>query len=194
MAISRWVLDHWDARDGAQDGVIEDPRQVVIDYAAVQVAAGLTGKQLDTLRALYRGPVNAAVPTADDELYVALGGGRRRRGPPGAFERRRDRQLSIHPRLVPTGNCMRSRLLHVEFDCISRLRVHSNRSTGDTPTNMLPSTFAFCSDPEELARAVTYGQAAAKHAMEVFAYGEAVRLLERALQVQDVLDPKNVRR
>ena len=72
VAISRWVLDHWDARDGAQDGVIEDPRQVVIDYAAVQVAAGLTGKQLDTLRALYRGPVNAAVPTADDELYVAL--------------------------------------------------------------------------------------------------------------------------
>ena len=59
---------------------------------------------------------------------------------------------------------------------------------------MLPSTFAFCSDPEELARAVTYGQAAAEHAMEVFAYGEAVRLLERALQVQDVLDPKNVRR
>jgi feruloyl esterase len=59
-AINRWVLDTWDVRDGAQDGVIEDPRQVVVDYAAVQLAARLSDRQVETLRALYGGPVNAA--------------------------------------------------------------------------------------------------------------------------------------
>src|SRR5262249_22254030 len=59
-AINTWVLDNWDVSDGARDGVIEDPRRVVVDYAAVQAAAGLTDKQVATLRALYQGPVNAA--------------------------------------------------------------------------------------------------------------------------------------
>jgi feruloyl esterase len=54
------VLDNFDARDGATDGVIEDPRQVLLDYPAVQVAAGLTDRQVETLRALYAGPVNGA--------------------------------------------------------------------------------------------------------------------------------------
>jgi len=58
----------------------------------------------------------------------------------------------------------------------------------------LAEHFAFCSEPEDLAKAVSYGQAAARHAMDVFAYGEAARLLKRALQVQDVLDPEDIRR
>jgi feruloyl esterase len=58
-AINRWVLDNWDARDGAPDGVIEDPRRVVMDFPAVQTTAGLTDRQIETLRALYGGPVNA---------------------------------------------------------------------------------------------------------------------------------------
>jgi tannase/feruloyl esterase len=58
-AINRWVLDTFD--DGAApDGLIDDPRQVVIDYAAVTAAAGLTDQQVETLRALYSGPVNPA--------------------------------------------------------------------------------------------------------------------------------------
>jgi feruloyl esterase len=56
-AVNRWVLDNWDASDGAPDGVIEDPRRVVIDYAAVQAAAALSDRQIQTLRALYDGPV-----------------------------------------------------------------------------------------------------------------------------------------
>jgi feruloyl esterase len=59
-AIHRWVLDTWDAQDGAADGVIEDPRQVSIDYAALQAAVGLTDRQVEALRALYGGPRNAA--------------------------------------------------------------------------------------------------------------------------------------
>ena len=34
-----------------------------------------------------------------------------------------------------------------------------------------------------------YGELAAQRAMTVFAYGEAVRHLEQALEVQEVLDP-----
>ena len=59
-AINRWVLDNFDASDGAADGVIEDPRRVVMDFRAVQAEAGLTDRQVETLRALYGGPVNAA--------------------------------------------------------------------------------------------------------------------------------------
>jgi feruloyl esterase len=57
-AINRWVLDTFDD-DGARDGLIDDPRQVIIDYAAVKAAAGLTDQQVATLRALYSGPVNS---------------------------------------------------------------------------------------------------------------------------------------
>ena len=42
---------------------------------------------------------------------------------------------------------------------------------------------------EDLTKAVAYGEMAARNAQSVFAYGEAVRLLEQALRVQDVLDP-----
>lgn len=60
VAIHRWVLDNFDANDGAADGVLEDPRRAAMDYDAVQAAAGLTDRQVETLRALYEGPVNAA--------------------------------------------------------------------------------------------------------------------------------------
>ena len=59
-AINRYILDHWDARDGAEDGLIEDPRRVVVDFEGVRAAAGLTEAQVDALKALYAGPANAA--------------------------------------------------------------------------------------------------------------------------------------
>ena len=42
---------------------------------------------------------------------------------------------------------------------------------------------------EDLSKAVAYGEMAARQAQSVYAYGEAARLLEQALQVQEVLDP-----
>ena len=53
----------------------------------------------------------------------------------------------------------------------------------------LAEHFAFYSDPEGLAMAVDYSEVAARRAMSVFDYGEASRLLERAIGVQEVLDP-----
>jgi len=53
----------------------------------------------------------------------------------------------------------------------------------------LAEHFAQSSDPAELAKAVAYGTRAARRALAVYAYGEAVRLFEQALAVQEVLDP-----
>ncbi len=53
----------------------------------------------------------------------------------------------------------------------------------------LAEHFAQSTDPADLAKAVEYGQLAARRAMSVYAYGEAVRLLEGALVVQEVLEP-----
>ncbi|MGA8849590.1 MAG: protein kinase [Dehalococcoidia bacterium] len=49
--------------------------------------------------------------------------------------------------------------------------------------------FSHSSYRPDLKKAVSYGQMAAKRAMNVYAYGEAVRLLDQALKVQGVLNP-----
>ena len=49
--------------------------------------------------------------------------------------------------------------------------------------------FGQSTEAEDLTKAIEYGEMAAERAMSVFAYGEAVRLLEQALEVQEVLDP-----
>ena len=67
-AINRAILDAWDARDGVADGVLDDPREVVVDYATVQAAAGLSDSQVNALRALYEGPVNSA----GEQVYPGL--------------------------------------------------------------------------------------------------------------------------
>jgi DNA-binding CsgD family transcriptional regulator len=51
--------------------------------------------------------------------------------------------------------------------------------------------FSFYSDTPNLAKAVRYGELAAKRAMDVFAYGDAARQLERALVVLDLADPED---
>jgi predicted ATPase len=55
----------------------------------------------------------------------------------------------------------------------------------------LAEHYSFSSDAGDLSKAVDYAMLAAKHATEVFAYGEAARQLERALAVQDLVDPED---
>ena len=55
----------------------------------------------------------------------------------------------------------------------------------------LADHFSHSSDPEDLKKAVGYSERAAERATSVFDFGEAVRLLEKALQVQEVLDPED---
>ena len=53
----------------------------------------------------------------------------------------------------------------------------------------LAEHFSYSSDSEDLSKAVQYSELAARRAMAVYAYGEAARLLDQAIQVQEVLDP-----
>lgn len=55
----------------------------------------------------------------------------------------------------------------------------------------LAEHFSHSSDSADLKKAVQYGEMAAKRATNVYAYGEAVRLLEQALKVQEILDPED---
>jgi tetratricopeptide (TPR) repeat protein len=55
----------------------------------------------------------------------------------------------------------------------------------------LAEHYAFSSDILDLAKAVRYGELAAKLATDVFAYGEAARQLERALVVHELVDPED---
>jgi serine/threonine protein kinase/tetratricopeptide (TPR) repeat protein len=54
----------------------------------------------------------------------------------------------------------------------------------------LAEHFSQSTDPIDLEKAVKYGEMAAKRAAEVYAYGEAVRLLDQAIKVQEILDPE----
>jgi DNA-binding CsgD family transcriptional regulator len=55
----------------------------------------------------------------------------------------------------------------------------------------LAEHYSFYSDTPNLAKAVHFGELAARRANEVFAYGEAARQLDRALVVQDLVDPND---
>ncbi|MFB3093522.1 MAG: hypothetical protein ACE1ZN_03855, partial [Dehalococcoidia bacterium] len=88
--------------------------------------------------------------------------------------------------------------LYEEMIAPRRIRLHQQvaRALEDTygtrleeHSAELAEHCAHSSDPADLAKAVAYGEVAARRAMEVFAYGEAARLLQQALQVQEVLDP-----
>jgi eukaryotic-like serine/threonine-protein kinase len=55
----------------------------------------------------------------------------------------------------------------------------------------LAEHFSYSTDPADLAKAVEYAERAAARASAVYDYGEAVRLLDKALGVQEVLDPED---
>jgi DNA-binding CsgD family transcriptional regulator/tetratricopeptide (TPR) repeat protein len=61
----------------------------------------------------------------------------------------------------------------------------------DEHADELAEHFSFYSDAPNLVKAVEYGEVAARQATEVFSYGEAARQLDRALLVQDLVDPND---
>ncbi|MBN2075553.1 MAG: protein kinase [Dehalococcoidales bacterium] len=53
----------------------------------------------------------------------------------------------------------------------------------------LAEHFSYSTEPADLTKAVSYGEMAAQRATDVYEFGEAVRLLQQAIKVQEVLDP-----
>jgi predicted ATPase len=66
--------------------------------------------------------------------------------------------------------------------------VYSDRL--DEHAGELAAHYAHSSDAADLARAISYDQLAAEEAMRVYAYGEAARHLDRALQIESVLEAR----
>jgi tetratricopeptide (TPR) repeat protein len=67
--------------------------------------------------------------------------------------------------------------------------LHSKRL--DEHAAELAEHFSHSTNLPDLNKAIEYGQMAAQRATNVYAYGEAVRLLEQAVKIQDVLDPED---
>jgi tetratricopeptide (TPR) repeat protein len=55
----------------------------------------------------------------------------------------------------------------------------------------LAEHYSHSTSSADLAKAVGYGEMGARRAIEVFAYGEAVRLLDQAIRMQEILDPED---
>ncbi|UCD09088.1 MAG: hypothetical protein JSU79_00110, partial [Dehalococcoidales bacterium] len=65
----------------------------------------------------------------------------------------------------------------------SRLQEHASE---------LAEHFSYSTEPADLTKAVSYGEMAAQRATNVYEFGEAVRLLQQALKVQEVLNPDDI--
>jgi predicted ATPase len=88
--------------------------------------------------------------------------------------------------------------LYEEIFTPRRLRLHQEVARAlerqyaarlDEHAAELAEHFSQSSDPADLAKAVRYGELAARRAVAVYAYGEAVHHLEQGLLGQEVLDP-----
>jgi hypothetical protein len=73
---------------------------------------------------------------------------------------------------------------------VARALEEVHRARLDEHAAELAEHYAFSADTLDLAKAVQYGEVAARRATQVFAYGEAARHLERALLVQELSDPE----
>jgi hypothetical protein len=88
--------------------------------------------------------------------------------------------------------------LYEEMSAPRRLRLHQDVARAlesqyatrlEEHAAELAEHYAQSTDAGDLHKAVQYGELGARRAVAVYAYGEAVRLLEHAIEVQLVLDP-----
>ncbi len=117
----------------------------------------------------------------------------------------------IEERRSPGGGGLAFRFMHAFFrqtlyeEIFAARRIRWHQQVGralervygrrvDEHAAELAEHFANSSDPDDLGKAVRYGELAARRAMGVYAYGEAARHLERALEAQEVLDPDDADR
>ena len=88
-------------------------------------------------------------------------------------------------------------ILYEEMIAPERIRLHQRIATSLEALHInrleehaveLADHFSYSSDADNLSKAVNYGEMAAIRALSVFDSGEAVRLLEQTLRIQDILD------
>jgi eukaryotic-like serine/threonine-protein kinase len=101
------------------------------------------------------------------------------------------------------AHAMFRQTLYEELSAARRIRLHQEVGRAiedvharrlDDHTAELAEHFSHSSDAADLAKAVQYGERGAQRAIGAHAYGEAIRMLDRAIEVQEVLDPDDKRR
>jgi eukaryotic-like serine/threonine-protein kinase len=150
----------------------------------VLAVAGVIGREfgLETLHAVVELDEEQVVSSLEEALHI------------GVLEEQ-SRPGSIRYRFA---HAFFRQTLYEELIAPRRLRLHQQVAAAlerqyagrlEEHAAELAEHFAQSTDRDDLAKAVQYGELAAERAMSVYAYGEAVRHLEQALAVQDVLDP-----
>jgi tetratricopeptide (TPR) repeat protein len=128
---------------------------------------------------------------SDDELFGALEEARKA----AVIEERTGTGAKVSYRFA---HAFFRQTLYEETIAPRRIRLHQQvaraleevyRNRLDVHAAELAEHFSYSSDRVDLEKAVSYGEMAARRATDVYSYGEAVRLLEQALKVQDVLNP-----
>jgi serine/threonine protein kinase len=128
---------------------------------------------------------------SEDELYDALGEAKG----VGVVEERSAVGTGVTYRFA---HAFFRQTLYEETIAPRRIRLHQEVARAleavygrrlEEHASELAEHFSYSSGGDDLAKAVQYGEMAAKRALGVFAYGEAAGHLERCLQVQEVLDP-----
>jgi tetratricopeptide (TPR) repeat protein len=129
---------------------------------------------------------------SDDELFGALEEARKA----AVIEERTGAGAKVHYRFA---HAFFRQTLYEEIIAPRRIRLHQQvaRALEEVYNNRLEEHaaelaehFSYSSERADLEKAVSYGEMAARRATDVYSYGEAVRLLEQALKVQEVLDPE----
>jgi DNA-binding CsgD family transcriptional regulator/tetratricopeptide (TPR) repeat protein len=139
--------------------------------------------QLDVLSLVFAGP--------EEELEAAL----EEASAAGIIEEHSAVGASIMYRF---GHAFFRQTLYDEIVAPRRIRLHQQVARAlkevyarrlEEHAAELAEHYAFSSETSDLSKAVDYAMLAAARAAEVFAYGEAARQLERALALQDLVDP-----
>jgi DNA-binding CsgD family transcriptional regulator len=153
----------------------------------VLAAAAVVGREfrLDVLLPLLQASEDTVEQALAEAMTAAIIEERRMLGPTAAYR---------------FTHALFRQALYEELTAPRRIRLHQQVARAleqafsgrlEEHASELAEHYAFSSDPTELARAVAYGELAARQAMAVFAYGEAERQLGRALEVQEILGPND---
>jgi hypothetical protein len=128
----------------------------------------------------------------DDELFGALEEARKA----AVIEERTGAGAKVNYRFA---HAFFRQTLYEEIIAPRRIRLHQQvaraleevyKTRLEQHAAELAEHFSYSSDRADLEKAVSYGEMAARRATDVYSYGEAVRLLEQAIKVQEVLDPE----
>ena len=131
------------------------------------------------------------VGTSEEELFGAIKEARAA----GVVEERIAVGASVSYRFT---HAFFRQTLYEEMIAPERIRLHQQVARAleeayagqvEAHASELAEHSSYSSDPADLSKAVEYGEVAARQAVGMYAYGEAVRLLEQALRVQQVLGP-----